>query len=455
MEKVHQIKLNLLQLSWPIFIEELTGGLVTLTDTLFLCMLSDKVAASIGMLGSVLMLGFFIIPQFSGAGTSVASQYMGAKQDDHVVPTYIGNLAISVAMGTFLSLALFALSGKIGLWLGLDSEQNGYAAEYLSIMAFIFILVGARFAYASILASKTLTGWNMITSVVGNILNVVLKFAFIKGFWLIQPLGIKGIALASVISFGVGLLMLLYLVHIRLKISFWISDCYHRVKKVVGPILKIGIPSALEPFSYTIQSFVVSVLIIKLGLIAMSANTYINRLIFLDLTVSWSLTTAGQIIMSHYLGAGALDKVNRTYRRIIVISAVFAFVNILIYLIGHNYFLSFFTHDPAIKSLGFWILLVCLFMEPIRAVNILGGVALKIVGDGKFSATMGIIFMWGLIPVIILASNLGTGIIGLWVVLLLDETIRAGINLWRWYGGGGIWRKGGVIERTNQVGAAQ
>jgi Na+-driven multidrug efflux pump len=119
MGQTPQIKLNLLHLSWPIFIEELTGGLVTLTDTLFLCMLSDKVAASIGMLGSVMMLGFFILPQFSGAGTSVSAQYMGAGKEDHVVPTYIGNLVISMAMGTLLALTLFALSGKIGLWLGM------------------------------------------------------------------------------------------------------------------------------------------------------------------------------------------------------------------------------------------------------------------------------------------------------------------------------------------------
>lgn len=449
MDKQYQIKLNLLHLSWPIFIERISAGLVTFTDTLFLCMISDNVAASIGMLGSVLMFGYFILPQFAFAGISVAAQYMGAKQDDQVVPTYIGNLIISTAMGSLIALAMFIFSGKIGLWLGMNPEQNGYATEYLTVVSFTFALAGARFSYSSILAARTLTRWNMSIAVVTNILNILFKLAFIKGFWFIPQMGIKGVALSTVLSFAIGLIMLFYMIHIRLKISFMISNLWGRVKEVVPPILKIGIPSAIEPFSYAIQSFIVAMLIIKLGFTAMGANTYIGRLIFVDLAVSWSLTSAGQIIMSHHLGAGRLDKVNRTFLKIAAYSMIFAFGNILIYLIWHDWFLSLFTQDPVIKTTAFWILVVCLFMEPIRSINILGGVALKTIGDGTFSASMGIIFMWGVVPVIILASSLGTGIIGLWVCLLIDEMLRAIINFWRWKGG--VWKKGGVIGPNNSL----
>ncbi len=449
MAKKYQINLNLLHLSWPIFIERLSAGLVTFTDTLFLCMISDNVAASIGMLGSVLMFGYFILPQFAFAGTSVSAQYMGAKQDERVVPSYIGNLVISTILGGLITLAMFIFSGQIGLWLGMNPEQNSYATEYLAVVSFTFILAGARFAYSAILAARTLTSWNMSIAVVTNILNILFKLAFIKGFWLFPQMGIKGVALATLLSFAIGLIMLFYYVHIRLKISFLINNLWPRVKEIIPPILKIGIPSALEPFSYAIQSFVVAMLIIKLGLVAMGANTYIGRLIFIDLALSWSLTSAGQIIMSHHLGAGRLDKVNRTYLKIAAYSMAFAFGNILIYLIWHDWFLSLFTQDPLIKATAVWILVVCLFMEPIRSINILGGVALKTVGDGKFSAIMGIIFMWGVVPIIILASNLGTGIIGLWVCLLLDEILRAIINFWRWQSG--VWKNRRVIGPNNSV----
>jgi Na+-driven multidrug efflux pump len=257
-------------------------------------------------------------------------------------------------------------------------------------------------------------------------------------------MGIRGIALATVISYVIGFFISFYFVHIRLRINFFIKNLFLHVKEVIGNILKIGIPSAVEPFSYTIQNFVVSILIINLGIVAMAANTYILRLILLDLTFSWTLTASGQIIISHYIGQNKLDKVNKTYFKIISFSMIFAFVNILLYLLFSDTLLSLFTNNLEIKNTAFYILLICLFMEPIRAINIIGGVSLKTVGDGKFSATMGIIFMWGIIPIIIFSSYFNLGIIGLWSCLLIDETIRAAINLLRWVKGN--WKDKIIIK---------
>jgi len=435
--------LKLSHLCWPMFIEELTGGFCAFTDTLFLSMISDGAAASVGMLGPVMMLGFFILPQFTSAGTSVASQYFGARQEDKVVPTWMANIIISTAIGLILALAVYFTSGSIGSWFGMDDTMNSYTMQYLSITAFNFIIVGIRFSYASILASKTLTRWTMVASVVTNLLNIPLNWALMTGFWIFPEMGVRGIALATVISFIAGFLILFFMVHFRLKISFCIKDPVKRIREVVMPILRIGIPSALEPFSYTVQSFVVSYLIVGLGLTAMGANTYVNRLNFTDMTVSWVLTMGGQILMSYHLGAGRSDLVNRTYLRIARIIVLFAFFNFLLYLLFNKFVLGVFTNDPAILDTAFWLLLIALFMEPIRSINILGGVALKTVGDGRFSVIMGLIFMWGIIPLIILMKHLGLGIIGIWVILLADETIRAAINLWRWLSG--RWKGKSVI----------
>ena len=41
--------LNLRRLTTPMFIEQITGGLTSFTDILFLSMISDQAAASVGM----------------------------------------------------------------------------------------------------------------------------------------------------------------------------------------------------------------------------------------------------------------------------------------------------------------------------------------------------------------------------------------------------------------------
>ncbi len=434
-------RLGLIALSWPMFIEELTGGITAFTDILFLSMISDGAASSVGMLGPVLMLGYFIMPQFTSAGTSVSAQYMGAKRDDHVVPTWVANIAISVGMGAIFSIGLFALSGHIGRWLGMNGVQNSYASEYLSVIAFNFLMVGLRTSYGSILASKTLTRWNMVSSVVTNVINIPLNWALMTGFWVFPALGIRGIALATVISYSIGFLILFFMVHFGLRISFAVRGLAARAREVVGPILRIGIPAALEPFSYTIQSIVVSAIIIKLGSAAMGANTYVNRFNFLDMAASWALTMGGQIVMSHYLGANRINDVKKTYWKIAAIVTSFALVVYLALTVFSEFFLSLFTKDPEILSLAGPLLFIALAMEPIRSINILGGVALKTVGDGKFSVVMGLICMWGLVPALIACVALGGGIFELWLCLLADETIRAALNAWRWKSGRWIGKR--------------
>lgn len=444
-------RLSLFALAWPMLIEELTGGITSFTDTLFVSMISDEAAASVGMLGPILGLGYFILPQFTAAGTSVAAQYMGAGRDDKVKAAWTANILFSTVSGGLLALLVYLVSGKIGLALGMTEAQNAWSEAYLSVIAVNFLVVGLRNSFASILASKTLTHWNMAASIVTNLLNIPLNWAFMTGWGIFPEWGLRGIAFATIISFVAGTGILYALVRFRLgvrldsrpgvRLSF-----RHRAKEIreaAIPILKIGVPAALEPFSYTMQSFIVSAVLIRFGTVAMAANTYANKYIFLDMAVSWSLTAGGQILMSHHLGAGNIEKVRTTWWRIAAIASSFAFAVYLVVFLFRELFMSFFTSDPEILALASTLVLFSLFMEPIRSINILGGVALKTVGDGVFSVVVALVFMWGLVPVILFAAHAGYGIIGLWACLLLDETIRALINLWRW--NSGKWKGKSVI----------
>ncbi len=448
-----RLKLGLIGLAWPLFVEQTTGGLVVATDTYFLSRIGDVAAASIGSLGSVLLLGYFILPQFASAGTAVASQYMGAGRHDEVVPTWIGNLLISAGLGLVLARGMFACAPWIGAWLGMKEDEAAYAAQFLSVISFNFVLVGARGAYTSVLASRTLTRWTMAVAVATNALNIALNALFMSGALGVH-LGVRGVALATLLSYLAGLGLLAFLVHRRLGIRFIVPGVLARVRRVLSPILRVGVPAALEPFSWVVQNFVVSVLIIALGVEAMAANTYMQRLLFLDMAVSWSLTAAGQIVMSHMLGAGRLDVVRRTYWRVLALSAAFAVASMAVFLVFHRTVFGVFTADFRILRLGFWLLVVSLFTEPIRTANILGGVALKTVGDGRFSLVVSVLFMWGVIPVIMLASKLDWGVVGLYVVLLLDEIVRAIINVVRW--ARGSWEGKAVVrpEAAAEAGAS-
>jgi Na+-driven multidrug efflux pump len=110
-----------------------------------------------------------------------------------------------------------------------------------------------------------------------------------------------------------------------------------------------------------------------------------------------------------------------------------------------RWLLGIFTHDEAVLRLGKTLLLVSVFLEPARAVNIIVGFTLKTVGDARFPLVVAVVFIWGILPVVIFINRTwGLGLLGFWICFAADEIIRACINLWRWRTG--KWRAMGITE---------
>ena len=192
----------------------------------------------------------------------------------------------------------------------------------------------------------------MVASIVTNLINVPLNYALMSGWGIFPEMGLRGIALATVISYFIGFLIIFFMVHVKLGIRFREEGMGKRIREVVPPILKVGIPTAMEPFSYTMQSFVVSMIIIRLGTVSMAANTYVNKFIFLDQAASWALTMGGQILISHHLGANRIEDVRKEFWRIAGIIAGFAFLIMLPIFLLRGPLLAFFTRDPEILALS-------------------------------------------------------------------------------------------------------
>ncbi|MDG9666682.1 MATE family efflux transporter [Hahella sp. CR1] len=445
---------NLWVLSWPIFIEEITGGLVFLADAYFLSRISDEVAATVGVLLPVLLLGFFIIPMFTTAGTSVASQYMGAKQTQHILPTYMANIGISSLLGLLMFIVSFIYADRVGLWLGMTPELNAHSETYLLAVSFSFFCIAVRFSYASILASRGMTHWNMATALATNALNVILNAAFFLGWFGLPKMGLLGIAMATSISFAVGALLVMWVVHGPMKIRFRFKGMSGPIRRVMRPILKIGIPSAMEPFSYTVQQIVVSMAVISLGLEAMGANTYVLRVLVVEITFAFALGAGSQILMAHFMGAENFKEVNRIFWKSVAYASGFAFINMLMFVWIYDSLLTLFTDNQQIIELSKWMLAACIIMEPARAVNIIAGMGLKGVGDARFSAVNSMIFMWAVIPFVFwVGLDLGYGMLGVWMCFVVDESLRAVINLWRWRTG--KWRSKGIRHDNDEGGLAE
>ncbi|MDO6764993.1 MATE family efflux transporter [Agarivorans sp. 1_MG-2023] len=427
-------ELKLFSLAWPILVEQLTSGFVVMVDIYFLSLLGEDAAATAGLLMPYLWIGFFVLPMLSTGGTAAASQYYGAKQFDKVIPVFMTNVLLLGLAGIAFSIFTYLNYNNIGVWLNFPAAMQLYAEDYLAIMAFTFGFFGLRCAYGSILAAKAMTNWNMLASLLTNVVNVFLNATFFFGWFGIEPMGLKGIALGTVLSYLFACLVVMVIVHVKAQVSFEFNRAIiPRMRAVFKPLMKISIPSAAEPANYTLQQIVVAGILATLGVLAVSSYTFVLRFLFISMAVSWSLAAAGQIMMAHQMGARKLQEVDATYNRCVSLAILFAFVNMCIFAWFYQPLIGLFSDDPQVAFYAKWLLIICIVMEPFRAINIVAGMGLKAVGDGRFAATVGVAFIWGIVPIIYLCSiSWQLGIIGAWACFALDEVVRGLINHWRW-----------------------
>ena len=436
---------SLFKLTWPIFLQQMTHSFVLLADFWFFSHLSDAVAGTIGQLLPIIWIGAFVIPVFAGTGIAVASQYMGAKQFQKVIPAYMMNLTLTAIMGTTLAVAVRIFSSHIGRWMGFDPTLNLIANDYLGTIAAYFVFLGVLVGYNAVLSSRGMTHWLMYSAILIAVLNVSLASLFVFGFgW-----AVRGVASASVISVAIATVVGVWLVHGKLKVRFYLRGAMRDMLPVLRPMLRIGISNALEPFSYTVQQTILSTMIIALGVGTMAANSYAGRAQMFQITFSVSLALGSQILMGHWMGARRFEDVNHLFWRAIRWSTAVAFLYAGMLWIFSDWVIGWFTHDPAIKRLSSTLLLIAVFYEPARAVNIVGGFSLKTVGDARFPLLVGMAFIWGILPVVMLINHTWKmTLVGFWLCFAIDEIIRSGINLWRWKTG--RWRSMGIVDPTTQ-----
>ncbi len=439
---------RLRRLVWPIYLQNLSWTLVLMVDLYFFSQQSDATAGTVGQLGPIFGVGAFVINVFAGTGIAVASQFIGAGRDEKVVPTYVTNLVLASALGLGYAGLLLATADRVGVWMGVAPGQLAIAREYLWTIAWYFPFHGVVGAYNAILSSRGMTHWLMYTSFIVAGVNLILDPVFVWGLgW-----GVRGVCVASVAGVLAAMVTAMVMVHRGLGIRFELAKTVPRLREVLPLLARVGFSNCVEPFSYMCQQTFISTFVIALGVTAMAANNYAQRCQMFQITFAFSLASGGQILSAHWMGAGRTDDVDALFWRVLRIAMGVALVYALMLWSLAPWLLRVFTEDAQVLETGHRLLLISLLTEPARAVNIVAGVTLKAVGDVRFSMWLGLVFMWGLLPVVYLLDALSPlTLVGIWCCFCADEVIRAGFNLARWRSR--RWTEMGFVEPVGQGGA--
>ncbi len=429
------LKRQLASLTGPIFIETLLIMTLGAVDTVMLSRHSDASVAAVGVVNQIVMLCFLVF-EVINLGTSVlVSQYIGARLNDRVEKVVGVSLLVNLVIGLAISAMLYFGATTILRLMGLNDLLLGEGRGYMRIVgAFAFFQALSLTASAALRASNRAI-YPMVVVGIVNILNIAGNYILIFGRFGAPALGAEGAAISTATSRAIAMVILnIILFHTVIKRFPW--EIFRRFPtREFSNLLKIGLPSAGEQFSYSSAQIVMTFFINMLGVEVLAARTYVVNITMFGYLFCIAVSQGGAITIGHLVGKGKIHGAFILGKYVMRLALVITVtLSVAIASCGHS-LMSLLTDNPEIISIGAALLWFDVLVEIGRPVNIFATNALRATGDVNYPFYVGLIVMWSLQVAggYLTGIYFGLGIYALWLMIASDEITRGIIFTRRWW----------------------
>lgn len=434
MSDIKKRKLNLVSLTWPIFVEILLFMLLGSVDTLMLGKYSDNAVAAVGVSNQLIGMMNILFGVLSTGTAILVAQNLGANNRDMASKVTVVSLMLNFFVGLILSGAMYFGSEPLLRLMNIRIDLIGYGKDYLGIVGGFLFLQSVLMTITAVVRNHGYTKISMYVTLGMNILHVILDYAFIFGPFGIPVLGVKGVAISTNICKLLGLAVMLYILLTRVEKKLTLSHIRPFPKDVLKDLLKIGIPTAGEQLSYNLSQIVVTFFINMLSNEALTTRAYVQNIIMFSYLFAVAIGQGTEILVGHLVGEGRKERAYKACLKSLKIAMIVSVSMAAIFAIFRTQLFSIFTENKSIIYTGGIILIIDVLLEPGRAFNLVVINSLRAAGDVRFPVYMGILSMWGVSVVLsyILGIHFGIGIIGMWIAFTCDEWLRGLLMLWRW-----------------------
>ena len=434
MKSTTPLKLNLLSIAWPIFVEQGLRMLIGTVDVFMISHVSDHAVAALSVANQIIIfciIGF----NFIGIGSSIViTHFLGAGDRAGADRLTTSAIALNTWLGIGASLVVYFGAAPLLRLMQLPAELLPYALPFLTLLGGSMFMESMNMSIAAVLRAHGHTRDAMFVSVCQNIINACGNAILLFGLFGAPQMGVVGVALSSVFSrccASVAFWLLLdYRTHLRLRALDFLRIDWSKV----GRVLRIGLPAAGENMTYWLAFMLMTTFVGRMGGDSLAIQSYTIQIQWIVILFSISIGLGTEIIIGHLVGAGKFEEAYQELLRSLRLGFIVAISGILIVAAFAPLILGIFTTNTFIIAGGTVLLRIAILLEPGRIFNIIVINSLRATGDVGFPITMAVFSMWGLwIPLAwFLGVKLGWGLPGLWIAMTTDEWLRGVLMYRRW-----------------------
>ncbi|KFZ28543.1 multidrug transporter MatE [Pseudidiomarina atlantica] len=341
---------TLWQMTWPVVIGVLTLISFNVVDTFFVGMLGTDPLAAVSFTFPVT---FTVISLAIGLGigtSAVLARKRGAGRQEHAQFDGFIALAVSAILVAALSVVGYLLMDPIFTALQAQPRLMPLIHDYMIPWFIGATLLVIPMVGNAVLRSSGDTRTPSLIMASGGLLNAIFDPILIFGLGPIPALGVQGAALASVISWTIGTVLVLWYLHYKKLISTKAPVDAHPVRSA-RQILSIGMPAAGANMLTPLAMAVLTAIIAGYGAPAVAAFGVGTRLESLASVIILALSMSLPPLVSQNLGAMQFARVKEAYTTALRAVIIVQLVIYLLLIVTAPWIAMIFTDDPEVARL--------------------------------------------------------------------------------------------------------
>jgi putative MATE family efflux protein len=342
---------TLVKLAVPVTVSMVLFTVYLLVDLYFVGRLGpDAVAAlSISSNAFFIHLGFSTI--LGTGGMALIAQAFGRREYDHAARVFKQSLLMALVIGTIEAVTGFLLAPVYIEFFGGTGKSLQWGIEYFQIFSISFLFMLLLYVIGNCFRGMGDTKTPMMIMLQANILNMVLDPILIFGWLGLPALGVRGAAIASLISHIYGLGIYGYLIFIR-GTHISIKGRWRFDPQIIKQSLLIGVPAGMNHFLLAANLLITYRVISAHGTAALASIGIGFRILQSIYIPVIAVASAMAAIVGQNVGARNFSRIIGTLGRAWLVCMIFMIGCTAICLLVPKFLIGIFSNDPDVMYFG-------------------------------------------------------------------------------------------------------
>lgn len=426
---------RLLIIAVPIILSNIIVQLQMLIDRIFLGHADDLYMSALSNVTTPMWATMSFCFSLVAGASILISQSVGAGDRENIEEYAGAMIKYNNIIPVLLFLFWLFLSEPVFKIMGVSKNLMPMCLSYARFYAPVFLLAGMGGSLSVILQTSNYTQPLVAYGIIRAGLNIVLDYILIFGKLGFPALGIKGAAIGTTIAEYLGAIFISYVILTSKKLGTRPSMRGIKKAKMSTYLTsaKLGINTAFEDFAWNLGNLLLIRILNTINEFAAGIYSIIFGVEVLAVVIVGAIGSGTMTLTSEATGKKDLAQYKGVCICAYALCMIVAVLMIILALTIPEQIIALFTKDTSVITTSSIYLLIVGINLFSKSANIIVGNGIRGSGDTRW---MLYTQMFGTVSIVSVAAFFvyvcKLGITGIFLAVLVDEAVRALINLWKY-----------------------